>query len=232
MAPADKAAARNHVVEFLARRPTVTQTIVVRINPLDQLWGLEDLAALAALEQGPAVILLPKVEEPGQVAAVGRLLRNAGSATRTAALIESAGGVAEAVAIARCDASLDFLMFGAADYAADVGQQVGSFRPDHARATVINAAAAAGLVAIDSPFFSIDRPDRLQADCASGRAMGFYGKAAIHPAQIATIRAAYEPTDAERAYARRILEAVPEGVGVLDGKMVDTAMVRWAQRIA
>lgn len=232
VAPADKAAARGHVVAFLASGPAVSQTLVVRINPLDQICGLEDLAALAALDRGPDLILLPKAEEPGQIAAVGRLLRHAGSASRIAALIESARGVADAVAIARSDPLLDFLMFGAADYASDLGQQVGLFRPDHARASVVNAAATGGIVAIDSPFFGIDSPADLQADCAAGREMGFYGKAAIHPAQIDAIRAAYEPTADEREQARRILDAAPDGVGVLDGKMIDIAMVRWARRLA
>ncbi|MCX7283677.1 MAG: aldolase/citrate lyase family protein [Novosphingobium sp.] len=232
VAHADKATARGHVVDFLASRPKVAQALVVRINPLDQVHGLDDLAVLARLEHGPDFILVPKVEEAGQIAAVGRLLRNSGSKARTGALIESARGVGEAMAIARSDDSLAFLMFGAADYASDLGQQVGSFRPDHARATLVNAAAAGGVVAIDSPFFAIDRPDDLQADCTVGRAMGFHGKAAIHPSQVDAIRETYEPSDAERDQARRILDAAPNGVGVLDGKMIDIAMVRWARRLA
>lgn len=232
VAPADKAAARGHVVQFLGNRGQESRTIVVRINPLDRICGLEDLAALAGLQSGPDCILLPKAEEPGQITAVARLLRNAGSGARIAALIESAQGVAGAAEIARADPSLAFLMFGAADYAADLGQQVGAFRPDHARATVVNAAAAGGIVAIDSPFFAIDRPDDLQADCEAGRAMGFHGKAAIHPSQLSAIADAFEPTEQERSYALRIIEAAPDGVGVLDGKMIDVAMVRWARRVA
>lgn len=232
VAPTEKAAARGHVVGFLGNRGQVSQTIIVRINPLDQICGLEDLAALAGLESGPDCVLLPKVEEPDQIAAIGRLLRNAGSDARVAALIESARGVAAAVEIARADPALAFLMFGAADYAADLGQQVGSFRADHARATIVNAAAAGGIVAIDSPFFAIDRPDDLQVGCEAGRAMGFHGKAAIHPSQLAAIDEAYRPTEQERSHALRIIAAAPDGVGVLDGKMIDMAMVRWARRVA
>jgi (S)-citramalyl-CoA lyase len=228
VAPADKAAARAHVVAFLANRTGIAQRIVVRINPLDQIDGLEDLAALARLDHQPDYVLLPKVEEPAQLTAVARVLRTA----HVAALIESARGVAMAAQIARADAPIGFLMFGAADYAADLGQEVGTFRPDHARAGVVNAAAAGGTVAVDSPFFAIDRPDALADDCRAGRAMGFHGKAAIHPAQIAAIDAAYAPTDDERRRARRIIDAAPDGVGVLDGKMIDVAMVRWARRLA
>ena len=122
-------------------------------------------------------------------------------------------------------------MFGAADYAADLGQQVGVYRPGYARGVLVNAAASGGIVAIDSPFFAVDRPDELRDEAGHGRAMGFHGMAAIHPAQVDIINDVYQPSEQERAQAARILEAAPEGVGVLDGKMVDIAMVRWARRI-
>ncbi len=233
VAESEKAVARAHVVAFLAARPQAGQQRVgVRINPISRVHGLEDLAAIARVSTGPDLLLLPKAESPAQIIAVARVLEDQGSTVRLGALVESAGGVAAAADIARADQRLIFLMFGAADYAAELGQRVDSFRPDFARAAVVNAAAAGGIVAIDSPFFAIDRPDGLAADCAVGRALGFHGKAAIHPSQLATIATSYAPTDAERAQARRILEATPEGVGVLDGKMIDIAMVRWARRIA
>ena len=230
VAESDKAQARAHVVAYLASRPQIRQQIIVRINPLNRICGLEDLAALAALENGPDCLLLPKAEEAPQISAIARVLDDAGSLARIGALIESARGVANAAQPAQADARLSFLMFGAADYAADLGQQVGTYRPDFARAALVNAAAAGGVVAIDSPFFAIDRPDDLRAECESGRAIGFHGKAAIHPSQLAAINEAYSPTEAERTQAQRILTAAPDGVGVLDGKMVDIAMVRWARR--
>lgn len=232
VAESDKVSARSHVVAFLTDRPHIRQQIIIRINPISRVCGLEDLVALASLKDGPHCLLLPKVEGAEQLVAVARILDDAGSSTTIAALVESARGVAQAGELARINARLAFLMFGAADYAADLGQQVGSFRPDHARATVVNAAAAAGIVAIDSPFFAIDRPDDLRTECAEGRALGFHGKAAIHPSQLATIHENYSPSEVERAHALRILAAAPEGVGVLDGKMVDIAMVRWARRVA
>ncbi|WP_159983597.1 MULTISPECIES: HpcH/HpaI aldolase/citrate lyase family protein [unclassified Novosphingobium] len=87
-------------------------------------------------------------------------------------------------------------------------------------------------MAIDPPFFAIDLPDAFRTECGEGRAAGFHGKAAIHPSQLAAIDESYAPTEAERAQARRILPAAPEGVGVLHGKTVGVAMVRWARRLA
>lgn len=232
VADGDKDTARAHLVAFLNSRPQISQQIVVRINPMSRVCGLNDLAALAVGENAPDILLVPKVEEPAQLMAVARVLEDAGSPARIAALVESARGVANAADLPRGSQRLSFIMFGAADYAADMGQQVGTFRPDFARATIVNAAAAGGVVAIDSPFFAIDRPDELSSECREGRALGFHGKAAIHPSQLPTINEAFAPTEAERNQARRILEAAPEGVGVLDGKMIDIAMVRWARRLA
>lgn len=227
-----KPLARGHVQDFLQERGPVRQRIAVRINPLGRATGLEDLAALARLESGPDYIIVPKAEEPAELALAARVLLDAGSGAQLAALVESARGVARAAEIAERTPRLAALLFGAADYAADLGQQVDAFRPDFARAAVVNAAAAGGIVAIDSPFFAIDQAAALEAECVGARALGFHGKAAIHPTQLAAINAAFSATEDERALARRILEEAPKGVGVVDGKMVDLAMLRWAQRIA
>jgi citrate lyase beta subunit len=227
-----KTEARGHVIAFLESRPQIRQQVIVRINPLSRAVGLEDLAALARLANGPDYLLVPKAEEPVELALAAKVLDEAGAKARLAALVESARGVARAAEIAERTPRLAALMFGAADYAADMGQQVGAFQPDFARASLVNAAAAGGVAAIDSPFFAIDKPDELAAECRKSRALGFYGKAAIHPAQLEAINDVFSPTAAEREQARRILEAAPDGVGVLDGKMIDVAMVRWAKRIA
>ncbi|MFC0205774.1 HpcH/HpaI aldolase/citrate lyase family protein [Novosphingobium soli] len=231
VAAADKDSAREHVAAFLSHRGAVRQQVTVRINPLSSVAGLLDLAMIARSAAAPEFVLLPKAESAEQVRLLAQVLEGAGSQARIGALVESARGVARAAELAEADARLAFVMFGAADYAADLGQDVAIYRPDHARAAIVNAAAAGGIVAIDSPFFAIDGPDALVEDCTGGRALGFHGKAAIHPSQIEAINASYTPREEERARARRILDAATDGVGVLDGEMVDIAMVRWARRI-
>ncbi|MEX1147837.1 MAG: HpcH/HpaI aldolase/citrate lyase family protein, partial [Sphingomonadales bacterium] len=79
-------------------------------------------------------------------------------------------------------------------------------------------------------FFSIG-DEGLADACARARAIGFAGKAAIHPSHIAAIRDRFAPSAEDLAEARRILDAAPKGVGVRDGRMVDEAMVKWARRI-
>lgn len=92
-----KAEARRHVVQFLEDRPQIRQKIIVRVNPTDQVVGLEDLAALARLRHGPDLLLIPKGQAPGDLAAVSRVLDDAGSAARLAVLVETALGIASAV---------------------------------------------------------------------------------------------------------------------------------------
>jgi len=73
----------------------------------------------------------------------------------------------------------------------------------------------------------------LRDETARARRLGFTGKLAIHPDQVATINAAYTPTDVEVERARRVTaaaEAAGGGVVVVDGRMVDAPVVRAAAR--
>jgi citrate lyase beta subunit len=230
VAPERKDEARANVVAYLTQSRPAGVAVAVRINPLDGPFGPDDLAALA--KAAPEFVLLPKAERAEDLNMVARLLEGAPRPIALLALIESARGVGHVEALVDNADRLDGLMFGAADYAADLGQSVGAFRPDHARARIVNAAAMRGLLAIDSPFFSIGEAEALAADCAAARALGFFGKAAIHPSQIGPINAAFGPTSEELDLARRILGHHLDGVAKLDGRMIDVAMIRWARRIS
>lgn len=232
VAPGDKDMARTRVKEFMASAERGAGALVVRINPVTSVAGLLDLAMIAAGGDQVDFVLVPKVEGPGQLGLVAQVLASAGSSAQVGALVESALGVAMAGQLAERDSCPAFLMFGEADYSADLGQEVGACRFDFARATVVNAAVACGAVAIDSPSFGINDPDRLAEDCRAARDLGFVGKAAIHPAQVATIADCFAPSAEALARARRILQAGVEGACTIDGKMVDVAMVRWARQIS
>ena len=228
--PAAKAAARGHAAAFLCEGERSGKAVAVRVNPVSSRAGLEDMLALLQVGAAPDFILLPKVEGPEPLALLDALLAEANLETGLIALIESARGVAEAARIANAP-RLSAIMFGAADYAADLGLDVGRFDPAHARASIVNAAAMNGLVAIDSPFFAIDDDDGLADACSTARALGFQAKAAIHPAQVATISRSFAADAADLAKARRILELSDGGARAIDGKMIDIAILRWARTI-
>ncbi|HEY3697076.1 HpcH/HpaI aldolase/citrate lyase family protein [Phenylobacterium sp.] len=229
---AGKAGARAALAQFLGAGRSGGPGRVVRINRLERAEGRADLQALCGLDVD--AVMLPKVEAAEPLAEAARALEQAGSRASLIALVESARGVGRVESIAgQAPARLSALMFGAADYAADLGLQAGGRRADFARDRIVNAAAMAGVAAIDSPFFDIADPAGLEADCAMARAMGFAGKAAIHPSQVGPIEQAFALIEAERTLAARILAAGGDGAAaVLDGKMIDEAVVRWARRAA
>ena len=83
----------------------------------------------------------------------------------------------------------------------------------------------------DSPYFDIADVNGLKRETEASAHLGFHGKCAIHPAQIATINQVLTPTEEEVAKARQVLVVNKQGVGSVDGKMVDEAIARKARLI-
>jgi (S)-citramalyl-CoA lyase len=250
VAPADKDTARATALDFVPRLSAATAATTkgtskdattrasglsvicaLRINALDTLAGLTDLKALLESEADPVYLVVPKIDSPGSVQIIDRLLKAAGKKTRLVAQIESAQGLAQAESIATATPRLAALMFGTADMAADLGTDLSWNSLLYARSRLIAAAALRGLLAIDAPFFVIKDVQRLVQETASAVALGFSGKCAIHPSQVAMINAALVPSGAEISHARAVLEENQKGVGVVNGIMVDEAVARRARRV-
>ncbi|QES50600.1 CoA ester lyase [Streptomyces venezuelae] len=219
--------ARAATAELLTARPPVP--VHVRVNALGSPWAGADLRALTGLH-GLAGLRLPKVTSPEQIVRVAD--RTGGVALY--ALLESALGVERAYEIARAHPSLHGLALGEADLRADLG--VTAERGlDWPRSRVVVAARAAGLAPpAQSVFPDIRDLDALAASCAHGRALGFLGRAAIHPRQLPVIERAYLPTPEEVTAAREIAGAArrtPGAVALPDGRFVDPAVLAVAERI-
>jgi citrate lyase subunit beta/citryl-CoA lyase len=230
--PGHKDAARANARALLAA-PTPTP-VDVRINDLRSPWGAADCAAVGDAP-GLAGIRIPKVENAADVRAVRTSLR--ARPVPLHCLIESARGVEAAFEIASADPSVASIGLGEADLQSDLGvsDEDGLL---WSRSRIVVAARAAGLAApAMSVYPNVDDPDGLAASCRRGRALGFLGRAAIHPRQLSTIVDCFLPTAAEIAAARELLDALDEagreghGVAVLpDGRFVDRAMVDGAKR--
>ena len=178
------------------------------------------------------------------------------------ALIETPAGVANVEAIAAASPRLQSLSFGVGDYSAamrapqtDFGVPDGSYgvlttaaaggdRQYHwndqwhfALARMCNACRANGLRPIDGPFTSLDDGAGYLAAAGRARALGFEGKWAIHPSQIAAANAVFSPSDSELAWAQRVTEAVSQateagnGAARLDGRMIDLVHARQAEHV-
>jgi (S)-citramalyl-CoA lyase len=237
VAPADKPAARATALDFVPRlgwRDGAAPPAVISARRLKRHHtraGLEDLQALLGSAADPMYLVVPKIDTPGHLQIVDRLLTGAGKSARLVAQIESAQGLAQVESIAAATPRLAGLMFGTADMAADLGCDLTWNSLLYARSRLIAAAALRGLFAIDAPFFAIKDIPRLVQETANAIALGFSGKCAIHPSQVAVINGAMEPSGTEISHARAVLEENNKGVGVVNGVMVDEAVARRARRV-
>ena len=221
----------------------------VRVNAPRTPWCHRDIAAMASLAQGPASIIVPKVESAGDLAFVDRLLdgveASAGARAapmRVQALIETAAGVARLDEIAGASVRLDALILGYADLAASLGRAAGARAElDSWRAiqdALLVAARAHDVLAIDGPFLGIAVDAAFVAAAERARDMGFDGKWAIHPAQVPALNALFTPSAEEIAHARAVLAALDDaqrsggaGAVALDGQMLDEAVRVAALRV-
>jgi citrate lyase subunit beta / citryl-CoA lyase len=214
---------------------------MVRINQLP--LGLQDLADI--IPEAPDLILIPKVEHPGQVAEIDRMitelkLRN--SINRSIwimPILESALGIENASAIAGASPNVAAITIGLEDYTADLGvAKTPEGRESlFARSRLVNAAHASGVQAIDSVFGDVADMNGLKVWGENSRALGFEGMGCIHPAQIPVIHAAFAPSKTEIEKAQKIVAAYDEaqkhGLGVvsLGSKMIDQPVVNRALKL-
>jgi len=228
-------AARRMVLPFLAAeaaRPGFTRA--VRPNALRTPDGLRDL--LAVRESGARLdaLMLPKVESGEDVRIVEELLGDGLAHVTFLVLIETARGLCAAEEIAAASPRVRALVFGAADFSADLGAAMAWEHLLYARSRIVLAAACAGIAALDSPFFDIHDAAGLGQEVERVRLMGFTGKVAVHPRQVAAINAGFTPEPAAVAEARAILAAIDDSQGriaVVDGRMVGPPAVIAARRL-
>ena len=231
VAPSAKTEARETALRYLAGISADRLPCALRINSPDTRFGLDDLRALLNSPAKPDYLVLPKCDSSALIALVGNLLREAKKTAQIIALIESAKAIGALKEIAGGEAKPAALVFGAADMAADLGAETAWEPLLWVRARIIQAAASAGIAALDSPYFDIADTEGLKQETKASANLGFRGKCAIHPAQIATINAFLTPSEQQVAEARQILVVNQQGVGSVDHEMVDEAVARKARLV-
>lgn len=221
-----KAQAREAVRGWLSPgRP-----VWVRINALDTPWFDEDVALLRAA--GVAGAIVPKAETLPRV-----LVDQAGAhGIGLIALVETAVGLARAQEIAATPGVVR-LAFGAIDFQMDLSIEGEDDGLLFFRSQLVLASRLASLPPpVDGVTVSTTDTGTLRGDTERSRRLGFGAKLCIHPQQVDTIHAVLSPTEAERAWAARVIEPMAEygGAGAIavDGKMVDRPVLLRAQRIA
>ncbi len=215
----------------------------VRVHEADSSELDADLQAMIA-RAGLQGLVLPKVQGPEDVLQVCQWLdrheTRAGipsGGVGLLAIIESARGLVQAPAIASVTPRLVGLMFGAEDFALDMGlfSHPGQGLVNYARSVLAVASASGQIRAIDKVFTDIGDLDGLAAEARQARDLGFAGKAVIHPGQVGAVNEIFSPTEVEERWARRIVEAferrADEGPTAIDGRMVDRPILERARWI-
>ncbi len=235
-----KAYARDAVAELFAESwsaGTGRDAVVhVRVNALDGPFGEQDLRAVAGLP-GVAGLRLPKVDGGADVRRAAGLAAGARGelpAVGLYPLLESALGVENAFAVATAHPAVEGVALGEADLGADLGVHPDPGL-DWCRSRLVVAARAAGLPApAQSVFPDIRDLEGLARSCERGRALGMFGRTAIHPRQLETIVRAYLPTPEEIEKAEQVVaaaEVAPGALALPDGRFVDPAVVEGARRV-
>jgi citrate lyase subunit beta/citryl-CoA lyase len=236
--------ARSAVAELLAElsaSPSAdgSSAVHVRINRVGDGYDPHDIEV--AVHPAVEALRLPKAEAAdavrtasAAVAARERTLGMPAGAVHLYPTIESARGVMRAEAIAASDPRVVRLVLGQADLVADLGGRgddtLTTLVP---RALVALASRTAGIGApVDGATTDVDGEQVLRDALTRARALGFHGKSAIHPRQLAAIHDTFTPDEAELAHAERVVaaaEAAGGGATTLDGELVDVAIVRRAR---
>jgi len=245
IAPEGKVAARGMTRQMLDER-NPEQKIYIRINALDTDLSLGDLAVV--MPGRPDGVVLPKCAGATDVNKLSLYLdafeAAFGIAEGTTRIVtvatESARAVIKLMDFENMSPRLWGMMWGAEDLAASLGasrnRSDGRFHSPFvlARDLCLIAAAAAGVVAIDTIATDIDDLDSLRAEAVEARKDGFLAKAVIHPKHVDIVNAAFTPTDEEFAWSERVVAAFagnPSGVVKMDGKMLDKPHLRAAEKI-
>ena len=238
-----KAAAREVVCEALETVSFGRTERLVRLNTA--VSGLEYDDLFQTVSARPDGYVLPKVESAEAIRSVAHWLESIEEkhswppgGIRLMAVIETARGVMKLDEIAAADSRLRVLMFGAEDFAGDLGAQrtPGGREVLFARSAVVIAARAYNLQAIDTVYVAFGDDEGLREDARCALEMGYDGKLAIHPRQVPIINEVFTPSAEEIARARDLMRIFDEhqrsGTGAFDfhGKMVDMPMIRAAQR--
>ena len=216
--------------------------MVVRINPLNTPYGKKDIEAV--VKAGVHVIRMPKTETAEEVVEVEREIERVEKEigclgrTKIMAAIESTLGVVNAYAIATASSRMMGIALGAEDYCANLKAQrtPGGDELRLARETIVVAARAAGIDALDTVYSNLNDMETFRQEVEYIHRLGFDGKSIINPRLIEVVNEVFAPTEKAIEKARTIIAAIKEaekkgsGVIAVNGKMVDRPVVIRAQR--
>jgi len=241
VAPAQKDAARERLAGAVAMVGRAGAVVFVRINA-----GPERLFrdAEAACRAGAAGLLVPKAREPAALAVLGEYLAGIEQSIGRPAMslvpmIEDAGAVLDARALALASPRVFALITGGEDLATALGAEPTPEVLRTPKLLVHYAAKAAGVRSFGLMRTVADYNDlaAIEAAAREARTFGFDGASCVHPAVVPVLNRAFSPTPRELDHARALVAAAEraqaEGRGAFafEGRMVDEPVVRRARAL-
>lgn len=238
VAPEAKDAARASVTAAVNAGGYAPRELILRVNPLDTVWGHADLACAATLRID--AVLLPKIEDAERVRLTADLLDALGAPPELSlwCMIETPLGVLAAAEIAAASPRLGALVLGTSDLTKDLHAHDTRDRLPlmTALGLVLLAARAHGRTVLDGVHLDLSDNEGFATACRQGRELGFDGKTLIHPQQIEPANEAFAPTQEEIARASRIIAAYAAGTAAgkgairVEGRLVEALHVEEARR--
>lgn len=244
---AEKENARAMAGEYIARTPGNKSW--VRVNSLPSGYLHEDLVEFVGMP-GLAGLVVPKQDTPGDVAALDRMLTSVEvrkglppGSTAVIVMIESASGVLLSQQIIAGAKRIESAIYAGGedgDMNVSLGATWSSEGPEmmFVRQFTLVAARAADIgCPLDGVYSNIKDLEGFKRDTALSKRLGYRGRAVIHPSQIEAANQIYTPSAAEIDYSSRVIKAFDEAVArgtastTVDGKLVDVAMAKTAQRV-
>jgi len=260
VAPDAKESARANVVSAAREGSWTGKTVGVRVNDWTTQWTHRDVVdVVSAAGAHIDVVVLPKAESAAHVSALDLLLSQVEAAAGLdvgrigiEVQIESAQGLMNIASIAAASARTDSLVFGPADFMASVNMRslVVGEQPEgydvgdayhFALMTILVAARAHGLQAIDGPFLQVRDVDGFRRSARRSAALGYDGKWVLHPDQVSAANEIFTPSQQDFDRAEAIIAAYEHatsaagghrGAVMLGDEMIDEASRKMALVVA
>ncbi|XP_030642701.1 citramalyl-CoA lyase, mitochondrial [Chanos chanos] len=248
-----KAEARETIPKMLAELNLGRTEKCVRVNSVSSNLADEDLSVILRAEVLPSALMLPKVEDTGEVQwFVDRLEqhlkdRNLAEPIRLVTFVETAVGLLNLKAVCeefrrlgpKAGVHHDGVVFGSDDFCASIGATRTKDAREllYARQKVVVTAKAFGLQAIDLVYIDYSDVEGLRGQAREGALMGFTGKQIIHPNQIKAVQEEFSPSPEKVQWARDLTAAfekhqkLGKGAFTFQGSMIDMPLLKQAQNI-
>src|SRR5919109_5276482 len=249
VAPLEKEAARDKIVKAINDLDWGETVLCVRVNAWDTKWTYRDVIYVVEnASERLDELMLPKVQRAAEVRALDMLLTQiekvTGRESRVGieAQIETTRGLINVEEICAASPRLETIIFGPADFAASMempvltgGVQIPEYPGDHFHYVfnkILMAGRANGLQVIDGPFLKVREPDAFRDYCQRTKILGYDGKWALHPDQVAILNEVFSPTQEQFDRAWAILDAYEQattagapgerqGAGVVGVQLLD-----------